>query len=154
MDGAVILCPDGSVAVQDTCPCDDAAPCECPEGGLVGCYRLADYTDGDLAACETCEDHASGAWDGTFEVTSGCLWVGSGSSISGKRIGIHAFPTLLLDEPNCVWAIAIACETDAWGGAAYIWRGTKATGSTPVGPYTRTAGCDETSTLTVEECPE
>jgi hypothetical protein len=51
------------------------------------------------------------------------------------------------------WQLDLYCW-DTTPGPVLIWRGTKATGTTPVGVYSRTAGCQATPTsLEIEEVP-
>jgi hypothetical protein len=160
------------------CPCDsdewDAladSGTECH--GLVQTYNLVGYSDYDLDECADCVDNASTAWDGEFKVSPtaidwdstgppSCVWMGypwysiGSRSISGKHF--HNFDhheyykstRLWLNTAQCYWEMKIIC--DEYPGAWFdIWHGKKETGSTPVGTYSRIAGCDDTSTLEIEE---
>jgi len=136
----------------------------CPEG-LDSCYQITGYSDGDLSACDDCDDFESSAWDGTFPRPGGtCEWkitgvVSPNPSIDGKDIrgGANGAPTrVYLDTANKKWKVEIGCDKKI-GDDAYdyypIWHGEKASGQTPEGTYTRTSGCDTTSSLEIEACP-
>jgi len=149
-------------AAPDDCPCDqeswDTMACggaTC--GGLVACYQIKDYEAGvTLTACEDCDD-ATGdpEWDGTFraqcEDQNRCTWInemeGIGS-IDGK-----AYPWCSITLAGNKWLIAISCF-EMPTTTHDIWLGEKTKGTTPVGEYARTGGCDEeTETLVIEACP-
>lgn len=134
--------------------CEPSAPCECPSG-LADCYRLVGYSDGDIQACPDClDDTSSTIWDGTFTRSDfQCRWAPSSSPLrmDDKRLEFSYLVLNTDDDPDCYWELSIECE---WGGISLtIWYGTKATGESPVGTYTRVSGCDTTSALEVEECP-
>jgi len=143
---------DNKVAMSADCCC--AAPCTCPAGLAAG-YRLVGYTDGDLVACDSCDDDLSmTVWDGSFPtLISGCNWQEqSNRRINGKQAVAGADQTLKLDvegDPVCKWIIVIYCSYPA----TEIWAGEKTTGLSPEGTYTRTGGCDTTAELEVEAIP-
>lgn len=171
--GGKFLVTATGYAVADECCCETAAPCECPESGLSDYYRLADYTDGDLTGCETCTDVTGvpgfAPWDGGFERwyplgVGACVWSsvitfsGTMPSISGKA-GMYIYNPLpnaaqyielvTSGDPDCYWRLTIGC-TDGSGNIVIMWRGTKSTGDTPAGTYTRDEGCDSISSLQIE----
>lgn len=120
---------------------------------LVLCYQLASYTDGDLTACNDCDNSAATAWDGTFDALSGtvCTWDNSeAESIDGEEAGTRQ---LYWDTLNGRWQLSIACDKN--GSDRWTWTGTKdvAENCSPAGTYTRAGGCDNTATLVVEACP-
>jgi hypothetical protein len=136
----------------DTCQECIPVPCECPNG-LSGDYRIAGYVPGDLTACAECTESLNPAWDGVFHYNSSpCYWEETdAASIDGTGL----IASLYLEtgsNPDCYWEISINC-TDDDVNPYPVWVGTKDYGTDPVGVYTRTAGCDMTSSLTIEEVP-
>jgi hypothetical protein len=125
---------------------------------VAECYRLKAYTDGDLAAssCSDCRNGFSSwpVWDGSFPNKDSCLRWNSGLT-GGIRIDGKDFrkiSTLLYwDSDNCRWALDIMCTGTA--SNSYVWRGYKDSGCKPEGTYTRSEGCDTTSSLEIEACP-
>ena len=145
-------CSPGPATLEiEACP--GAVPITVPT-----CYRIAGYSDGDLVACGSCSNRVDPVWDGTFPAHSGsCSWepaAVSGPSISGKLLdntGVGVASGLYFNTLTCSWRMDVRCRA---GGTRFdIWVGTKSTGSTPAGVYIRIAGCDTTTTLTIEECP-
>jgi len=137
---------------------DDSAPCDCPEG-LADCYRIANYSDGDIPAgdCEECtDDEENIPWDGVFESDQAdCVWVNAGedvNSIDGKEM-ISARLELFVNE-DCYWRLFIECldEADPFD-FPIIWEGIKFDGQTPEGVYNRTGGCAPgPENLVIEDC--
>ena len=148
------------------CPCngDDWADLvngvteEC--NGLVACYQLKNYSDGDLANCADCVASGLDAWDGTFQAVAaqgldGCDWGCFDGpcdlSIDGKRL-YKAVLQYTGMSGGRRWGLRVTCYKNP-GNFYNVWWGWKATGVTPAGIYTRDVGCDATSTLEVEACP-
>lgn len=175
--GGKVLLNGGKVTLADDCCCggsEPAAPCECPcdatewaalvaDGtpchGLVAAYRIKGYTPGDFTACSSCDNSALPAWPGTFTVINDaviCRWLAvlddDTYSISGKRM--DSLTVVRLSAPDCQWLLRIYCF-QAPITVHLIWEGTKDTGSTPAGIYTKTAStmCDSTSTIEIEAVP-
>ena len=164
----VECCPD---EVPTGCPCDSGewaalvssgTPC----GGLVQQYQIKDYDDGDPSGtptletsspCTNCDDSSATLWGGVFTALSGspCVWSEEDTlQIDGKELEPND-TRLALDtsgDPD-VWSITVFChwDGDPADGEELIWAGSKVSGSTPVGIYTRSDGCDTTSTLEIEE---
>ena len=155
------------------------ATCDCPESGLADCYRFADYTDGDLTGCEDCYDcadlppsYSTEAHDGAVYKSESvdCYWYRPGLSGEGKILCVDGksaynsempdeYPDeLWLDTDDCVWRRRIRCYDATANAWVVIWEGQKSEGLTPVGTYLRLpgtdGGCDGTSAMTIEECPE
>ena len=141
-DGKIVVDATGKPVVCETCPCDEDAPCICPEG-LAAYYRLKDYSDGDLSVggdCSVCTDaipsdawfaqwgqprwaYTFPAWDGTFYLAPSpfeCWWFPSNSlSISGKIAswvsGTGSGTALLLwSDSSCYWELTIICYAVKW----------------------------------------
>ena len=176
--GGKVLLDAGKVSLADACCCGEpAAPCNCPcdatewaalvaDGtpchGLVAAYRIKDYTDGDLSVGGTCAScDAGGAlsvWNGTFPAKgadSRCRWLATllenDLQTNGKKLG--ALTNILnVPTPVCLWRVQVYCF-QAPITSYLMWEGTKSIGLSPVGIYTRTAGCDATSTLEIEAVP-
>ncbi len=167
-EGKVLIGPAGQVATADNC-CG-GAPCECPCDveewallvatgapchGLVQTYRIKDYADYDFVACAECEDSPLSAWNGHVGAMAGarCFWAYVGDcSISGKYSVFPTNPQLYLDTDLCQWIFWVRC-TLVGVGSYTIWKGTGPAAATPPGIYTRTEGCDTTSTIEIEEVP-
>ncbi len=136
----------GEKVVLKAGPVQEPAPCSCPDG-LPYEYAIQGYQDGDLSACEECMELSGTVWDGVFNIKVGeCYWQGGSLAyqIDGKRMMTS---WLRLDADNCTWKMAIYCIGPE--GTETVWAGTKGTGETPAGEYTRAGGCDETPTLTI-----
>jgi len=120
----------------------------------VSCYRIVSYTDGDIGACETCATGTVNTWGGDFTGNTEldpCMWY---PTTPADQINGHVLDGTgsYLGLGTGVWESFIYCF-DSLGLQVLIWSGTKSTGATPVGTYTRTGGCDDTAELVIEECP-
>jgi hypothetical protein len=137
----------GATAIRRKCCCGGGGPA-CP-----GCLRIVGYEDGDLAACEECDGAtATRVWPGTFPIQASCeLWQAVGAAYYAKfgAMDLAAATQIAWDAGASVWRMTIVCEDDV-----VVWEGTKA-GTSPVGTYARTSGCDETTSIAIEQygCP-
>jgi len=141
-----VLTDSGAIATADDCCCG----CDETYNKTV---RIAGYSDGDLTGCAACQDWYSGfGWNGTFNALSPCHFYYGGSlqRISWKLTASGG--DVDISYSSGTWTMLIVCR-DSVGSAHTIWTGTKSGGATPVGTYTRTAGCDTTGSLEVEEVP-
>lgn len=126
--------------------------------GSVRIYSIQGYTDAFFTACDTCVDGGSGVWDGRFTAGANpspgetCHWTGSYPLGERTFNGGHKLrkAELWLDAANCQWVVTIEC-TDADGYVVVVWLGTKATGNSPFGLYTKTSGCSGPANLVVKE---
>lgn len=113
-------------------------------------YHIEPYVDGQLTPCVACNASANPAWTGLFDHQAACLWQAPATkSISGKQL-TPGQSTIILND-GVSWTMIIACQNPVT--FEVIWTGTKTSGSTPAGPYTRDSGCDATPTLTVAPGP-
>ncbi len=147
-----LLRNDGGHLVH-ACQVGDA-PCLCPEN-LAGSYAI---NPGALETCVSCiggNCSTTVTWDGTFQLYSACNWIGLNADQTtwtpGQCLqldGVNLSNTQLrLDPYNCYWIITIACFNGASENT--LWQGTKTTGSTPSGTYSKITGCVDMSTLQV-----
>ena len=142
--------------------CDEglAVPATCPGCGLARYFQLAAGGLGQLAPCATCQNPvaSNGPWGGRFgPISAGiCRWnlepaAGvTDTTLGGKALAV-GFSWLELNAAQSRWEIIIKCR----GGivSPVVWQGTKTTGRTPAGDYTRIAGCSGPTTLTLEKVP-
>jgi len=152
-------------------------PVDAGDKGNCGCccpceLMINGYSDGDLTGCSVCDaaDAGQTVWDGKFGIldpddcssaTTGTKYNAnhnldcsggtdnrpSNWQIDGKDVGFTV-PFISYDGSN--WVLSITCQ--AGGGGQDLWQGTKL-GTGPLGTYTRTAGCDTTSSLEIVEVP-
>ncbi|MAX26879.1 MAG: hypothetical protein CMJ19_20490 [Phycisphaeraceae bacterium] len=147
-----LLRKDNGHLIHD-CQVEDA-PCLCPQN-LANSYAI------DLNLLEACPGCIGGnctttvSWDGTFQRYSACNWIGLNADqtswppgqclqIDGKNL---SNTQLRLDPYNCIWVISVICFSE--GSENTLWQGTKSTGNTPAGIYTKTQGCVILPTLNV-----
>jgi len=140
----------GTYSEYDTCSAcyDDIIPDSCPT--LTADYEIDGYVAGDLDGCAGCYDDSNAPWDGLYKHTNGCTWIidygGSYSSVSDKLLGTTSQIRFFASTK---WTVNVVCYGAA--GNITIWEGEKTTGGTPVGVYTRTDGCDMTSSISLVE---
>lgn len=147
------------------CPTTDCTTCT--TGGTLA---IVDYADGDLDAASPCTDCSSNvggltAWDGTFTYHSNpgfglCIHYADRDATPLKIDGrVLSFNTRIekTDVEPCAWRMTINCSTTddgIPGSERTIWQGdlvaTTAAEKLGAGTYTRSSGCDATSTLEVE----
>jgi len=131
-----------------------AAPCVCPSG-LDNQYRLKGYSDGDIPACPVCDPLVGTAWTGLFERFDELCWWGRPETenvIDGVDLGTASINLSTSGDPDCYWELTIECFDDPIYPT--VWYGTKATGNTPIGVYTKVSGCATgPATLEVEAVP-
>jgi len=120
-------------------------------------YRLRLVGDEGVTPCEECDNWSGNPWNNEFYlyynnrpqyVEYADVYA---SSYKGKYIvtcGMHLTYTC---ESN-TWTLTLKCIKPSFE-CVKIWEGTK-TGGDPVGIYTRTGGCDDTDTLSIEEVEE
>ena len=159
--------PPGEVLFYDSCNAPEClaaqdAPCICDTTATV---LENTYSIGvNLTGCVSCRNNGLPAWDKSFtrEVVGGnltCRWFADPLSIGYSYGGKDLSPSntyISLNTTLCRWEIRIFCLNLA-GSNVCIWFGTKGTGNTPVGTYTRVtpepdtgqSPCDGTATLTV-----
>lgn len=142
---ASVLGPPGQLVgivkiIQDTC-----APDSCPEG-LAETYSIDSYFNGylDLTACVDCAPAVGlPVWDGVFTNNEDCTWsgmiVGFAKEISGKEFQNFEGAFDLGLSPGVAWLITFQCGDV--GTPINVWIGTKSTGASPVGVYSKTGGC-------------
>jgi len=125
-----------------------AVPASCPT--LTADYEIDGYVAGDLDGCAGCYDDSNAPWDGLYKHTNGCTWIidygGSYSSVSDKLLGTTSQIRFVASTK---WTVNVVCYGAA--GNITIWDGEKTIGDTPEGVYTRTSGCDVTSSLSIVE---
>jgi hypothetical protein len=120
------------------------------------CYRIKDYDPNLTFNVSGCTSNTSSEppWDGSLENDdpSICTWygnLGGSPSIQERQVS----NLLLRAHPVECWILEIQL-TYSHGPSPMLWRGTKSSGSTPAGVYTRTGGCSTgPETLEIEECP-
>jgi hypothetical protein len=144
----------------------------------VDCYRIKSYVNsGGGATFSQCGNYLADTinpWNGTLPWAALCapdiLWVVGAPadpysfSINGMASQTSCACTPLgTDATRCgaylyfsaaegCWILDVNTTDQDTGYAISLWRGTQSSAS-PVGIYTRTAGCDTTTTLEIEACP-
>jgi hypothetical protein len=152
-ESSILVNASGLPYLCDDCPCEEPCDEQCD-------YRIKGYTDGDLANCSSCDDSEARAWPGVFKFHNGAYRASwyvdncpdiSAFSVSGK---------LLSDVQTSLWHsaeqrlyLSISCHQSSPGVNHVIWRGEKTAAGGRAGVYTRTSGCDTTSSLEIEACP-
>ena len=125
------------------------------------CYKISGYVDGDfnLTTCPNKASSGAGAWDGSFPAYAPqggyCDWMIQNAdptsySISGKQLSGVDYSHIAFNASTCQWNLLLG--TYSGGAESDIWFGYKSTGNTPAGVYTRTGGCDPTTSLTIVAC--
>lgn len=123
--------------------------CQCT--GTPDCLRVVDYVYGTvLENCVDGQDSSAEPWDGTIERTSDCTW---GFSYGMKSFG-GKNAAVILTLVSCtsginLYRIEVVVRLED-GTGLIVWQGESV--HTPAGTYERTAGCDETPTITLENC--
>ena len=146
------------------CGCTPCTP-------FAACYRIVDYEDGVTlqigGACANCQNSSDDPWAGdfpvpvAFPVTGQCRWEVLGrdiqlQSIDGKHLKQRTRgepDSYIIGKPSAGWSMIIKCGWTFITDEYTIWSGTKGPSASPVGTYTRSAGCDATEQLEIEACP-
>lgn len=129
----------------------DGGPNDCPCIATPLCLRLVDYEYG--VVLENCVDGADSdapAWDGTLHHIEFCQWgfAYGQYSFGGKDVAV-ILRTVSCEENVSTYDLEIVVRLED-GTGLIVWKGQSI--ATPVGTYERSAGCDETPTLVLENC--
>jgi hypothetical protein len=152
-ESSILVNASGLPYLCDDCPCEEPCDEQCD-------YRIKGYTDGDLAACSSCDDSEARAWPGVFKFHNGfyrASWYVdncpdiSAFSVSGKLL--NGLETAQGHSSEHWYFLRIVCLQSSPLVNHTIWHGKRASAGGRAGVYTRTSGCDTTSSLEIEACP-
>jgi len=119
---------------------------------------IFEYNDNYFAGCGDCFVAPGTPWDGVFRKTvfpfGACQWEAFqagylGTTFNGGKTLHFAF--LSKTNPPDPWGLTIECD-QPFPGDGIVWQGTKdapGDSDTPVGTYSRIAGCDTRASVTI-----
>lgn len=128
--------------------------CGCAGAG-TGCFKIKNYVNNFFGICFACSPSAETVWDGQFNYGSGCTWQVYDPSLScgDKSINGIRLQRGIITRTGCTWTLEIYCSISCVDHTSTaVWVGTKQTGNTPSGVFSRSFGCDPRLTVEIVDC--